>query len=345
LTESLVEANGHTRPSFTYYDFDDSLLFKAFARGRTDGIFQFEKPGAKQLLRQVKPANIHELIACNSLNRPAPIQLGMVDEYVAGKNGEAQKKTKWSQYLEDTYGTIIYQEQVMTICRELAHMEWGDIDKVMKNLKPQDNKVDELEIKFVKGAMEYSGFTEPEAKHLYQTMTKYLFNRGHATAYTMTSLYAMKLFISYPLEYCAALISLEGDEVKVREYQELAASRGIIILPPHVNGGPVTRIETFEDEQVIRLGLNTLKGIGQKTAENLCAMGPFHSIGDIEALPKRVCNSKVKGVLIASGALEFDEYKIVRRIAKFNGGLRSRFERMQKKGELMNGRSKRPATT
>lgn len=328
-----------TVEEITGVKFDESMLndkkvFKAFRKGETDGIFQFEKDGAKELLRRVKPRNFEELVACNALNRPAPLKLGVVDGYIDAKNGNLDKNTLWYKYTKETYGTIIYQEQVMKICRGLANMDWADTDKVMKSLRKSTVEEDDpLFKKFVEGAVK-NGIDRNVAEELFDNMTKYLFNKAHATAYSLLSFYTMYLMIYYPLEYIYSLLLTEKQESKIRLYQSLAAGKNILILPPHVNGSAGFSIEEFEGEKVIRAGLSSIKGIGQKVAEEIISRGPYNCVELVEErVPKRFFNSRVRKILEESGALIFDEDELASHIAQYNINLLNQYKKRMMKYE------------
>lgn len=327
MTEEL------TGVKFSETMLNDKATIRQFQFGNTDGIFQFEKQGAKELLRRVKPESFKELVAVNALNRPAPIKLGVVDAYIDAKNGNIDKKSLWYKYTKETYGTIIYQEQVMKICRGLAGMDWGDADKIMKSLRKSDvDENDPLFKKFVEGAVN-NGVKREVAEELYDNMTKYLFNKAHATAYTLLSFYTMWLMVHYPLEYICSLLSLESMDDKIRLYQGLAISKGIIVLPPHVNGSANFSITEFEGEKVIQAGLSSIKGIGQKVAEEIIARGPYNCVELVEQrVPKRFFNSRVKDILLKSGALEFDQGKYNDLIVEYNSMLLREYNRRTKNG-------------
>lgn len=308
---------------FDYSILDDSEVYERFAKGDTDGIFQFEGFGARKVLQDVEPTNIQDVIACNALNRPGPIQLGVLDQFVAGKNG-AVDKTPWFKYTRETYGTIVYQEQVMRICREIGGMEWPDTDKVMKtvNAKALDPA---LQKKFVAGAVG-RGFTEGQAKELYRRMTLYLFNKNHGAAYTLMAVWQMWLRLHYPVQFWAAMLKFEANDKKRRDYMYSAVKDGIVLLLPHVNASALDRVEKMDGGKVIRLGLGALKGLGKKTAlvieSERRANGPFTDEDDFLArVPKRYVNRARVNVLEENGALEFNENKTMRRMLAFNSTL------------------------
>jgi DNA polymerase-3 subunit alpha len=301
---------------------EDREIYRRFCEAETNGIFQFESEGAKEVLRRVQPANIQELIACTGLNRPAPIKLGILDEYIEGKHGHADKSNPWYKFTKDTYGTIVYQEHVMQICRELAGMGWDDVDQVMKNLSVGHSYNSEPEKKFVAGAKKVGLLSQEQARDLYQKMTAYLFNKGHGAGYTLISAYMMWLKIRYPLEFYYALLKNERVDMKRENYKAEAVKNGVLIFLPHVNGGASYEIAEFEGEKVIREGLTTIKFVGQKSAELIKAHAPYANRA--EFIAKCNVNSRVMSVLDEAGALEFDQEKYMRRVERYCSSLYAR---------------------
>jgi DNA polymerase III subunit alpha len=324
-TASIVAAcEKATGVTFSYDILKDAAIYKAFAETQTEAIFQFEKEGAKKVLSAVEPQTFNELIACNALNRPGPIELGVLDKYVEGKLGEVDIDSQpWSEFTRETYGQIVYQEQVMQICREIAGMEWGDTDKVMKsvNAKAVDTK---LQTAFVEGAMKKSGMSRSVARKLYRDMTLYLFNKGHGAGYTLIAFYQMYFKLYHPLEFWWATLLYEQDDYKQKVYSAAAIRQGIVIMPPHVNGTANYSIETIEGEKCIRAGLCSLKGVGEKAALAICSKGPYKNADQMrDALTKRECNKKVWETLERSGALEFNMKRHYADAVKLNGYLYS----------------------
>lgn len=311
---------------FSYDMLEDKKVYERFANGDTIGVFQFEKEGAKEILRKVEPRNIQELIACNALNRPAPIQLGIVDEFIDGKNGNVDKSSAWYKLTKDTYGTIVYQEHVMRICRDLARMEWDDVDKVMKNLRQNVSETkDELEEKFINGARKHAKMSKSEARELYRKMTLYLFNKGHGAGYTLLSFYAMWLKTYYPLEFFYALLKNEGDEYKRSIYKSEAVKSGVVIFIPHVNGTANYSIRDIKGEKVVQEGLIEIKGIGMKTANEIVKYGPYKNEAEyIAKTPNRLSGGKIYEELKRLGALEFDKKRYYKRVENYNASLYAR---------------------
>ncbi|MGM0409148.1 MAG: DNA polymerase III subunit alpha [Bacillota bacterium] len=293
---------------------EDKNVYKMLSEGKSVGVFQFEKPGAVDVLQRVNPKNIHELIACNALNRPAPKQLGILDEYIRAKNGEVNKDGTFYEYAKETYGAIIFQEQVMRICRDLGELDWDKTDYIMKALGEDE----EVKNEFIKGASN-NGLTENEANELFNQMTAYLFNKGHGAAYSITSFYTAWLKYYYPIEFFYALLKNEKHDYKINKYLAAATQNDILILLAHVNGGADFTIQEVEGEKVIQEGIMKIKGIGKTTAEEIGKRAPFKSEEDfIERVPKRYANKRVIEKLQEYGALQFNSKTYWRRTIKWN---------------------------
>ncbi len=322
----LRETFKRVKTRWVYSYLKDEDVYSNFQAGFTNGIFQFEKEGAKDVLAKVKPNNIQDLIACNALNRPAPIQLGILDAFVQGKAGYVDNSKPWYRITKDTYGAIVYQEQVLKICRKLAGMEWQDVDKVMKSLKPgEDPEKKRLRKLFIKGITLKHDVSKSEAIDLFNHMTQYLFNKGHGTGYTLMSFASMWLKTNHPLEFFNCLLRNEKDEFKRSVYKAEAAKCGILILLPHVNATVNYEIVDFDGERVVQEGLGNLKGVGSVTAQEIIKRNPFKHEYDFEdKVEKRYCNVRVRKILEDAGALEFDEDKYLKRVISYNGSLYGR---------------------
>lgn len=320
----LNEIEQITGEKFTYDKLEDKKVYKRFAKGETVGIFHFEKTGAIELLHKVQPINIQELTACIALNRPAPLKLGIVDDFVRGKNGEVDATTQWYQHTKDTYGAIVYQEHVMGLCRNLAQMQWKDVDYILKLLKKpgQIEKHPEVKQGFVDGAVKHSGLKKQDAEDLFDKMTLYLFNKAHGVAYSITAYWAMWLKTYHPLEFWFAVLKHEKDVYKRSAYKAAAVRDGVLIWLPHVNGSAEDTLESIDGDRVIREGLSSIKGVGMKSAQAIKDAGPYMSEEDmLTKVPKRSANSRVVEILRQSGALEFDETKFLKRVEKYNASM------------------------
>ena len=205
----------------------------------------------------------------------------------------------------------------------MAKMKWKDIDLLIreKDFK-RIGKEKELRRAFVKGMIEYSGYTQNEAKKLFNRITLYTFNKAHAVAYSIISFYSMWLLKYHPLEFIFALLSRETNEIKRRKYQILAVKNGILVMLPHVNKTPYDSIGVFDDEKVIQLGLSSVKGIGDKSAEEICSNGKYNNEYLVrQRVKKRTLNSTMYQVLLDIGAMEFDDEAFINRVRRYNASL------------------------
>ena len=305
-----------TGESVSYDMLDDKELYEAFCEGDTVGVFQFEKEGAKQVLAKVVPDNFDDLVAVTALNRPAPLQLGIVDDFVDGKNGNVDEDSIWYPYTKDAYGNIIYQEHVMKICRELAKMEWQYVEKTAK--KPVGKVKDQMREMFVEGAVN-NGVGEQDAIELFDKMTLYLFNKSHGVGYTFLSLYLMQLKIKHPLEFFYATLKHTEKSQMAAAYKSDAIKKGIIFLLPHVNGRAKYSITKLDGDKVIQEGMSTIKGIGVKTAEKIESGAPYKNKQDF--LSRSGVGPSIVKMLESAGALEFDMKVFMNRVVRYNSSL------------------------
>lgn len=307
-------------------DVDDEQVFERFRNGETEGVFQFEKGTAKDILRQINTSNIQDVIAANALNRPAPLKLGVLDDFVMGKqNPENHADTPWYEYTKETYGTIIFQEDVMKICRNIAGLEWSDVDKIMKSLRTGEDETDPMRDKFVEGAMRVSKFKRADAETLYNKLTLYSFNKGHCAAYSLIGYKAMELRLRHPLEFWRSTLYFENDERKRDVYKSSAVRDGCIILLPHVNGSARYEISELDGDRVIQEGLASIKGIGEKTAQNIIEAGPYIDKPDFEEKVQSLPPAKRRSITVATiraleeaGALEFRKKFYLKRTLAYN---------------------------
>jgi len=210
----------------------------------------------------------------------------------------------------------------MAICRNIGNLSWDDTDVVMKMLKKMDKT--KMRRKFARGAVK-NGFSEQEAGELFEKMTLYLFNKSHGAAYSLISFYCMYLKIHYPLEFYCALIKNEADDKKLVKYIACAARDEIVILLPHVNSGVGTKIVSIDGDKAISLCLTYIKGIGEKTAEEITVNKPYTSVDDFkERVNLGKVNVGVMEKLEREGALLFDSKIYWKRVIRYNAFLRQR---------------------
>jgi DNA polymerase III subunit alpha len=321
-TASIIRAcEEATGERFSYRVLTDGdirkRVLRAFRQGRTEGIFQFEKGGAKKIISEVRPTSFQDLMACNALNRPGPD----VESFVKAKNGEIDHSGEpWYRYLADTYGAIVYQEQVMRICRA-AGMEWAEADRVMKSVNAKAVDIDLLR-KFIGLASKAFQIPKTRAESLYRRMTLYSFNKGHTAGYTLIGYYQMYFKLYYPLEFWWATLRYEKDDYKQRVYQCQAIKDGIVIFPPHVNGKAQASIEEFDSQKIIRLGLTSIKGVGIKAAALIEGHAPFKDDDDFyDRVPKRGSGKGISAALDKVYALDFNQTKNMARVVEYNSRL------------------------
>ena len=212
------------------------------------------------------------------MNRPGPLSLKQPDMYAENKyNIEDAKASNYWEYTKETYGTIIYQEQVQQICINIGNMSWGDADKIMKMMKGghmtdtarkiyEENRADLLS-RFVSGAVD-NGYSEEEAKDLFEKMTTYTFNKGHGVGYSLISIEEMFYKVYYPNDYWFAKLKYAKNEVEYNKFCSNAVSDGSVIFLPHVNYSyEKARLRSIDGEKCIQQGLSEIKSVGEKAAD------------------------------------------------------------------------------
>ena len=279
--------------------------------GDTDGVFQLESQGMKNLVKRLKPDVFEDLGALVALFRPGPLDSGMVDDFVERKHGRqaiSYAHPLLEPVLKDTYGTIVYQEQIMQVFQVLADYTLGQADMVRRMMGKK--KVDEMEkqkTKFIERSAQH-GMTAKDAEALFNQIlafASYCFNRSHSAAYAFVAYQTAYLKCHFPVEYLSALLSsVAGDQDKTQLYIEEAQKKGIKVLPPDINHS----MSTFTpDEGNIRFGLASIKQVGEGVIEEIIkereANGPFKSIYDyIKRVDVKCSNKKTLEGLIKAGA-------------------------------------------
>ena len=221
---------------------DDAKTYQIFQDGQTYGIFQFESSGMRDILRKAKPQRLDDLIALNALYRPGPLRSGMVDDFIARKQGKTEVKYELPELepiLADTYGVIAYQEQVMRISNVLAGFTLGEADLLRKAMGKKNPEVmAKMRGKFVEGAKK-NGINEKKAAHIFELMEHfagYGFNKSHSTAYAFLAYQTAYLKANYPWHFAAALLTIEAQNTdKLALYLGECRERGIPVLPPDIN--------------------------------------------------------------------------------------------------------------
>jgi len=291
---------------------DDGKTYALLQAGDTHGVFQLESSGMRDLLVRMRPDCFGDIVAVLALHRPGPIQSGMADMYVRRKHGEervAYPHPSLETLLKDTYGVIVYQEQVMLIAHHMAGFSLNEADSLRKAMgKKKPEVMAKFREKFVEGAAA-QGHDRKLADEIFTTMeffAGYGFNKSHSAAYALLTYRTAWLKANYPLEFMCALMTCDmGLTDKVKEFVQEAKRMGIEILGPDVNR---SRAAFSVEGNAIRYGLAALKGLGKRAAEALVEErernGSFRDIYDLaERWDPRIANRTCYQVLAKAGAL------------------------------------------
>jgi DNA polymerase-3 subunit alpha len=293
---------------------DDPKTYQIFQDGQTFGIFQFESSGMREILRKAKPQRLDDLIALNALYRPGPLRSGMVDDYIARKQGKTDVVYALPQLepiLSDTYGVIAYQEQVMRISNVLAGFTLGEADILRKAMGKKNPEVMARQRgKFLAGARKL-GVNEKKAAHIFDLMEHfagYGFNKSHSTTYAYLAYQTAYLKANYPWHFAAALFTIEAQNTdKLALYLGEARERGIPVLPPDINESQLRF--TVEPGKGVRFGLTAVKNVGDGAIASLLdvrkKLGRIKSLGGLcEDLDLRLVNKRVFESLVKAGAFD-----------------------------------------
>ncbi len=310
-TRFIKESGVDFRPSEV--PVDDRKTFDLLSSGQTAGVFQLESAGMRDILIKMGPERFEDLIALVALYRPGPIGSGMIDDFLKRKKGHVPVKYELQQLkdiLDETYGVILYQEQVMQIAHKLAGFSLGQADilrKAMGKKKPEE--MEKQKDAFVKG-MVSNGIPETKARRLFDLMAKfaeYGFNKSHSAAYAYIAYQTAYLKTHYPVEFMAATMSADLDNTdKIMHFLKECMSMSIEVLPPDIN---VSDAEFKVVGSSIRFGMVALKGAGQQAIDEIlqdrASGGHFSSFEDfLERMREKKVNHKVMEALIKAGAFD-----------------------------------------
>lgn len=339
--EEIGELRKVTNKHVVYDDIvKDGNLMENFNKGNTSGIFQFDKNSVKEILRKIDCNCFDDIVAANAMNRPGPLKMKMPEAYAESKvNIEEAKTSLYYEYTKESYGTVIYQEQIQQICVNIGMMTWGDADKVMKMIGGQSQSEDakaefeknkkELHDKFVSGAVK-NGLTKQQAEEMFNIMLVYSFNKGHSVGYSLISVEEMYYKVYYPTEFWFGKIKYAPTDSDYDKFCWNAVKDGCVIFLPHVNYSTERmRMRKVEGELCLQRGLSELKNVGEKAAIEIVAErkrnGIFKSYDDFyDRCKSRVVNAKVLRVLQEQGALCFDKNTYIKRVTKYNSALYGR---------------------
>jgi DNA polymerase III subunit alpha len=291
---------------------DDQKTYQLFQRGETSGTFQFESVGMQKYLRQLKPDKFEDLIAMNALYRPGPMEY--IPAFINRKHGREPIKydlAEMEEFLDETYGITVYQEQVMLLSQKLAGFSKGDADVLRKAMgKKQKAVLDKMKDKFIKGCAD-RGHAKEICEKIWtdwEAFAQYAFNKSHSTCYSLVAYHTAYLKANFPAEYMSAVLTHSQNNLEnVTFFIEECRSLGIKVLGPHVNESGIY----FEVNKVgeIRFGLGAIKGAGESAVEAIIlerdARGPFEDIFHFaKRLSQRAVNKKTFECLALSGAFD-----------------------------------------
>jgi DNA polymerase-3 subunit alpha len=294
---------------------DDAKTYRMLAKGDTTGVFQFESSGMRDVLRKVKPNRFEDIVALVALYRPGPMD--NIPTYIKRKNGEEKVDylhASLRPILEDTFGILIYQEQVMQAAQLLAGYSLGAADLLRRAMGKK--KVSEMAAQratFIKGAGEKHGLPEAQAGMIFDQIDKfagYGFNKSHAAAYALVAYQTAYLKANYPVEFFAAAMNFElGDTDKLNLFRQELARNRIALLPPDVNYSfPTFAVETASDKAAIRYALSAIKGVGAAAMRGVVEArkdGLFKDLFDFaERIDPHAVNRKQLENLAQAGAFD-----------------------------------------
>jgi len=309
----MIEQNRNVQLDLSTLALDDEATYKLFARGETTAIFQFESHGMRDILRRYQPTRLEDLTALNALYRPGPIQGGMIDDFINRKHGKKRVSydlPELKEILEETYGVILYQEQVMQIANRLAGFSLGEADILRRAMgkKNREEMATQRE-KFVSGCL-VRKVPVKKAEKIFDLMAEfagYGFNKSHSCAYALLAYQTAYLKTHYPVEFMAALLTSEtGNTEKVVKYITEARDLGVTVLPPDVNSSDLNFTPVGE---AIRFGLQAIKNVGENTVRGIlearAKLGRFDSLYQFcDHVDTRLLNSRVLESLIKAGAMD-----------------------------------------
>lgn len=295
---------------------NDEKTYQLFQEGRTVGIFQYESPGMQKYMRELKPTVFADLIAMNALYRPGPIKY--IPNFINRKHGVEEivyDLPENEEYLAETYGITVYQEQVMLLSQKLANFTKGEADTLRKAMgKKQKDVLDKMYPKFIEGGKS-NNLDETKLNKIWkdwEAFAEYAFNKSHSTCYALIAYHTAYLKANYPAEYMASVMSNNINNTKqITMFMEDCKAMGVDVLGPDVNESQYEF--AVNDKGQIRFGLGAIKGIGEGPSEAIVASrknGRFNNIFEFfERIPSGQINKRVVESLVVAGAFdEIDKY-------------------------------------
>ena len=309
-----IERSDGVRPDIEALPLDDAAVYELFGRARTAGIFQFESEGMKNILRRLKPDRFGDLVAINALYRPGPIGGGLIDDYIKRRHGKVKVEYPHpllAEILAETYGVIVYQEQVMQIASAMAGYTLGESDILRRAMGKKKKEAMAAErLRFMERAGG-KGVGKADAGKVFDLMeffAGYGFNKSHSAAYALVAYRTAWLKAHYPVHFMASLLTTEkGNTDKLVQYVNECREMGIQVLPPDVNR---SGLDFVVEGGNVRFGLSAIKNVGEGAIESLLEARrrlsrEFRSIFDLAAeIDLRLANKRVLESLVHAGALD-----------------------------------------
>jgi len=332
---------------------DDAKTYELYQRGDTIATFQFESPGMQKYLKELKPDQFADLIAMNALYRPGP--MAYIPQYVDRKHGREAVEydlPEMAEYLEETYGITVYQEQVMLLAQKLAGFSKGDADVLRKAMGKKDRKtLDKMKGKFVDGAVAkgHPAKTLEKIWTDWEAFAQYAFNKSHSTCYAYVAYQTAYLKAHYPAEYMAAVLNHANAIEKLTFFMEECKRMGLTVLGPDINESQKGFAVNPSGE--IRFGLGGLKGVGEAAVESLIEerkkAGPFEDpFQFMKRINQRTVNKKTLESLVYAGAFDtFPQLHRAQYLCTPEGETQTGLEKMIRYGNVVQAESMNTSNT
>jgi DNA polymerase-3 subunit alpha len=312
-TVDLIQQTQQVMIDLDRLPMDDPKAYQLLAKGELEGIFQLESSGMRQIVRDLKPSGLEDISSVLALYRPGPLDAGLIPKFINRKHG--REKIEYEHILlepilNETYGIMVYQEQIMKIAQDMAGYSLGQADLLRRAMgKKKKSEMEKHQEIFVKGS-EKNGVKSKIALDLFEQMVlfaEYCFNKSHSTAYGYVTYQTAYLKANYPVEYMAALLTANsGDQDKVQKYIATCMSMGIQVEPPDINRSGV---DFTPLQNSILFGFSAVRNVGQGAIECILAArlegGSFKSLADLcDRIDPRTVNRRALEALIQCGALD-----------------------------------------
>jgi len=342
-TVELIKSSQDIKIDIDNVDITDTKAFELLSNGQTDGIFQFESGGMKKYLTALQPNKFEDLIAMVALYRPGPMQF--IETFINRKQGKEKISfihQLTENTLRETYGVTVYQEQVMQIAREMGGLSGAEADTLRKAISKKKLKtMEQLKVKFVEGAS-YNGVKPHVIETIWNNwleFANYAFNKSHATAYAYIAFQTAFLKAHYPVEFMAALLSLEDNPSKIPYFVDECKAMGIEVIPPNINK---SQNEFMVRGTKILFGLRAIKNVGTAAINAMISdrdeAGEYKTIFDFCSRSDTMCvNKSVLESLIGSGAMDDIEgnraqkYDSIEQALEYGAGVQTE----KKRGQMM----------